>query len=398
MVAFDDGEEKSRVLDGKPATTINANLTATADIGSASKLPCNAGVGFMGTTKQGPFDISEDLALQWLCQPNPHGRPNSDVVMPWINGMAVTQRSNSMWIIDYFQLSEEDARKYELPFAYVLEHVKKARDAKPRTWYRAEWWQLYAQRPDMRKALTEKTGFIVTPRVSKHRLFTCLSQPINPDCQLIVFARSDDLFFGILHSRFHEVWARAQGTQLREKESGFRYTPTTCFETFPFPPTPSLRRACPPVQTNQHGQDAHATQNAVATAHIHSAIAEAARELNELRENWLNPHEWTRTETLEFPGTVGGPWDRYIDPATIASRGTFKIGTVRYPRLVPRDADCEARLKTRTLTKLYNERPAWLAACHEKLDTAVAAAYGFPPDLPDEQILEKLLELNLKAT
>ena len=102
-------------------------------------------------------------------------------------------------------------------------------------------------------------------------------------------------------------------------------------------------------------------------------------------------------EMREFPGTVGGPWDCYIDPATVTDRGEFKLGTVRYPRLVARDADCAARLKERTLTKLYNERPAWLAACHGKLDAAVAAAYGWPADLPDEAILERLLALNQAA-
>jgi hypothetical protein len=55
--------------------------------------------------------------------------------------------------------------------------------------------------------------------------------------------------------------------------------------------------------------------------------------LNELRENWLNPPEWIREEVLEFPGTVGGPWNRYIVPATVTDRGAFQVGTVRYPRL-----------------------------------------------------------------
>jgi len=72
------------------------------------------------------------------------------------------------------------------------------------------------------------------------------------------------------------------------------------------------------------------------------------------------------------------------------------IGTVRYPRLEPRDAECAARLKQRTLTNLYNERPAWLEFAHRKLDAAVAAAYGWPADLSDEQVLERLLALNLE--
>ena len=74
----------------------------------------------------------------------------------------------------------------------------------------------------------------------------------------------------------------------------------------------------------------------------------------------------------------------------------IKIGTVRYPRLEPRNADCAAKLKERTFTKLYNQRPAWLDLTRKKLDAAVAAAYGWPADLTDEQILERLLALNLE--
>jgi len=129
--------------------------------------------------------------------------------------------------------------------------------------------------------------------------------------------------------------------------------------------------------------------------------AAAAKELNDLRERWLNPPEWTVEKVLEFPGTVGGPWDRYIDPSTIKSGPSTlnsqpSTGLVRYPRLEPRDADCAAKLKKRTLTNLYNERPEWLNLAHKKLDAAVAAAYGFAADLTDEQILVELLALNLE--
>ena len=69
---------------------------------------------------------------------------------------------------------------------------------------------------------------------------------------------------------------------------------------------------------------------------------------------------------------------------------------MRYPRLEPRDADCAAQLKQRTLTNLYNARPDWLDLAHKALDVAVAAAYGWPADLTDEEILERLLALNLE--
>ena len=94
------------------------------------------------------------------------------------------------------------------------------------------------------------------------------------------------------------------------------------------------------------------------------AIAAAAKELNELRERWLNPPEWTKERILEFPGSTGGPWQRYLDPKTVDAK--TGIGSVKYPRLEPRDAECAAKLKNRTLTKLYNERPAWLDLAHKK--------------------------------
>ena len=121
------------------------------------------------------------------------------------------------------------------------------------------------------------------------------------------------------------------------------------------------------------------------TTEQEQAIANAARELNELRERWLNPPEWTREEVLEFPGTPGGPWSRYIAPGT---------NIVRYPRIVPKDDASAALLKKRTLTNLYNERPAWLDLAHKKLDAAVFAAYGWKPDLTDDEILAALLALN----
>lgn len=197
-------------------------------------------------------------------------------------------------------------------------------------------------------------------------IFAWVPSLVQPDKTFVVFARSDDYFFGILQSRLHEVWTRAQGTQLRERESGFRYTPTTCLETFPFPNPTAAQRA---------------------------PIAEAARELDQLRTNWLNSPEWTRTVVLEFPGSRGGPWQRYLDPATVDERG---IGTVRYPRLASADEPCARELKKRTLTNLYNERPMWLQLAHQRLDEAVFAAYGWDPSLSDDDLLAALLALNLQ--
>ena len=200
-----------------------------------------------------------------------------------------------------------------------------------------------------------------------------------------------------MHSRLHEVWSLKLGSRLEDRP---RYTPNTCFETFPFPFADDTAQDALQYVAKLRAAHYHTDQSNVlredpppTTPNEHNAaIAAAAKELNGYRERWLNPPEWTQTHTLTFPGTAAGPWARYVDRQTIDPK--TGIGTVRYPRLEPRDAECAAKLKERTLTKLYNERPAWLAYAHEKLDAAVAAAYGFPTEMNDDEILARLLALN----
>ncbi len=263
IVGFDDGSETVRELDGETVGSINANLTEGPDITEARRLKENLGIGFMGDTKGGPFDISESVALSMLEHPNPDGRDNRDVVRPRVNGKDITSRPSGTWIIDFgVDLPLSEAALYEAPFEYVNEHVRPVRVTNKRKVYAENWWLHMEPRPGMRQALDGLSRYLVTPTTAKHRLFTWLSADVLPDHALIAVARDDDYTFGVLHSRFHEVWALAMGTQLREVESGFRYTPTTCFETFPFPePTDAQREA----------------------------IAEAARKLDELRQGWLNP-------------------------------------------------------------------------------------------------------------
>jgi type II restriction/modification system DNA methylase subunit YeeA len=362
MVGFDDGSEKTRVLDGKEVARINTNLTSHADVTKAGQLLTNFHIAFSGTKKSGDFDIEDKIARAWLSGPNPHGRPNSDLLRPWLNGSAIVKRMPPRWIVDTgTNLTHDQFALYEGPYLHVACYVKPEREKNKRGHRRENWWLHAETCSGMRAALSGLKRFLTTPRVSKFRIFWWANAVVLPDDGIYVFARDDDYFFGIVHSRFHEVWALKLGTRLETRP---RYTPTTCFETFPFPESTERQKI---------------------------DISTAAKELNELRENWLNPPEWTRTRVLEFPGATDGPWSRFVvDPD---ARG---IGTVHYPRVEPRDDDCAKELAKRTLTNIYNERPAWLANAHAKLDAAVAAAYGFPVDLSDEQILEKLLALNLE--
>ena len=89
MIGFDNGATKERVLDGNRVTTVNINLTSTSDITEAKTLAENLDLCFIGTKKAGEFELDEEKALPWLFAPNPHGKPNSNVIRPWVNGNAL---------------------------------------------------------------------------------------------------------------------------------------------------------------------------------------------------------------------------------------------------------------------------------------------------------------------
>ena len=367
MVGFDDGAETDVVLDGvSVAGRLNPDLTTGADVTTAEPLPANAGISFMGDTKGGAFDIPADVAIDWLRQPNASGKPNSDVLRPWVNGMDVTRRSRGMWIIDYPPgTTRAEAAQYERPFEHLREHVYPVRRANRRAAYAERWWMHVEARPEMRRVLKPLRRYLGTPNVTKHRLFAWFAPEILADHQLIVFGADDDYIFGVLHSKAHETWARAKGSQLREEESGFRYTPTSTFETFPFPE---------------------------ATAEQRETIATTARELDTMRNRWLNPPEWVKEEALVFPATVDGPWAHCLENV-----GPDGVGVARYRRLIPADEAAVKPLAKRTLTALYNAPPTWLLDLHAALDRAVFDAYGLPENATEPAILSHLLALNLSA-
>ena len=326
MVAFDDSSEAVRFLDGLEVEAVNADLTAETDTGKAQQLLENAGIAFIGIQKGGAFDIVGDLARAWIKIPNPNGRSNAEVLKPYINGMDIVRRPSDTYLIDFNQMSELEASEFIVPFVFVKQNVQPTRVGLKRENHARQWWLHQELRPGMRRALANLEKYITTPRVAKHRVFVWQAAPVLSDSAVVAIARDDDFTFGVLHSRIHEVWSLKQGTSLGVGNDP-RYTPSTCFETFPFPrPTPAQ----------------------------HLEIEKWAKYLNDVRN------------------------------ALIAADGT------------------------RTLTGIYNDLTALrgsrdsthavyaLLIAHERLDAAVIAAYGWNAPLGDDEILAKLLALNLE--
>jgi len=373
MVGFDDGSWKERILDGAVVATINPDLSKGPNTTTAAALPGMADLWCYGSQQKGKFDIPPGTAEAMLSAPNPNARPSSDVLKVSLNGAQLMRRTGETWVIDFGVAKEQaTASGYEGPFEYVREAVWPLRESHREAVQRNFWWLHARPSPLYRKVLSTLTRYIVTSQVSKHRVFIWCGTALLVDHTAIVFAREDDYFLGVLQSKVHEIWALQRGTQLEDRP---RYTSTTCFETFPLPWPPGSEPVDDPRVR---------------------AIAGAAKDLVEKRDLWLNPPEWTTAQPLEFAATVGGPWTRFIDPATITAHGDVKLGSARYVRVVPRDDECARKLAKRTLTNLYNQRPTWLDLAHKRLDEAVLNAYAWPHDLTDDQILERLLALNLE--
>jgi type II restriction/modification system DNA methylase subunit YeeA len=356
MVCFDGEKGGAAQLNGQAVPQVHADLTgAGTNLTLAVQLKENADLCFEGMKKYGAFDVSGATARDWLQKPlNVNGLPNAQVLRRLVNAMEIVRRPEERWVVDFSDYpSEREAAEFEAPFAHCVLFVyperQKVRDEKTKQ----DWWLFERPRPNLRAKIKKLGRFIITPRVAKHRVFIWCSVMSIPDTAIDAIARDDDTTFGILHSRFHELWSLRMGTSLEDRP---RYTPSTTFETFPFPAglTPNIPAA-------DYAQNPHA-----------QAIAAVAAELNARREFWLNPPDIT----IRLPEVVPG-----------------------YPdRILPKDAQAARELKSRTLTNLYNKRPTWLLHLHAALDRAVAQAYGWGDDwdkgMSDEDILSRLFALN----
>lgn len=340
MVGFDHSVQVEKILNGVPVRNINSDLTASVDIASASRLQENLRLSFQGPVKVGKFDIDNDLAQKMLRTPNPSGVDNSRVIKPYRNGSDLVKALRHYWIIDFHDMDIELAKEYEAPFAYVEQHIKPVREKNKNKKRRENWWKLGASGKEYRLAASKVKRQIFTSRVAKYRIFVWVSSRVFPGDATVAIARDDDYFFGVLHSKLHEVWSLRMGTWLG-KGNDPRYTPTTTFETFPFPWAPGQEDRAHPA---------------------YARISAAARQLDAERSAWLGaaPH---KDHTLTN-----------LYNALQVFRGAARM------RTKPAAADFAPRLDF----------------LHHALDAAVCAAYGWEAAVlaDEEEIVRRLLALN----
>ena len=361
-------------LDGKAVATISSDLSAAVEDGFSRRhivrLNENLDIANQGIIprsnvnekerkelglEKAAFLLSTSEAHNFCGLPsNPNGRKNGDVIKPFIVGEDILAGRGYRYLIDFTGMSEADASLFEKPFEF-LRPVKAHRAAMKQPEALATWWLPWNNRTAMRQQI-ENDGYIATPRNSKQRVFVCIPKGFIPDCEVVAITRSDSTTLGILSSNFHQFWT-LNTCSFYGVGNTPRYSHKSTFETFPFP-----EGLTPNIPAADYASDPRAI-----------AIAAAAARLNELRENWLNPADLVMREPEVVPG---------------------------YPdRILPRDEEAAKELKKRTLTNLYNARPAWLDNAHRTLDEAVAEAYGWGDDwraavLNEDEILARLFRLN----
>lgn len=226
------------VLDGVEVAGITTSLRALGDgPDGAVRLAANRGRAFQGPIPVGAgFVLADDEARRLLARPEAE---YAEVVRPYLVGDDIAGDPGQLprrWIIDFAAMPLEEAMRYPAALEIVRERVKPDRERNRDRGFREKWWQFGRPRGEMRMAVAALGRFIAANAQGKRILFVWTGAEVCPSNLTNVFAFDGDYSMGVLTSRLHGEWARLQSSTLEDR---IRYTPTSAFETFPWPPAPT---------------------------------------------------------------------------------------------------------------------------------------------------------------
>ena len=226
-------------LDNKEVSRINSSLQGEIDVSRANRLKANLNYCFQGVIPVGKgFIITEEQVNAWIKA----DRKNQEVLKLFYMGANLAQEVNGKpdrWVIDFSNMPLEDVSDYKLPFEHVKINVKPERELNREAVMREKWWRFKRTNDSMRKAIAPLTQYFAVPRVSKWSIFLPFQSNWLAGDKSVVVATDDFYVFGILTSNVHRTWMHAQKSTLK---ADIAYTHNTCFETFPFPQTPTIKQ------------------------------------------------------------------------------------------------------------------------------------------------------------
>ena len=228
------------VLDEVPAEGIDTALEeSTIPLADVPRIQANRGRAYQGFLPGAQFDISRDRAKALLAR---HDARYADVVKPYLGGMDITSSTDqrpSRYAIDFAQMALEQAMRFPAALDVLREQAKASRETSKSYHRNPHWWQFLWPRPDFRKAVAGLNRFIAGTATGKRILFTWCERDWRPSNSTNVFALDTDYAMGVLTSRMHTDWAAKKSSTLRQD---IRYTPSSAFETFPWPQASETQR------------------------------------------------------------------------------------------------------------------------------------------------------------
>ncbi len=318
---------------------INSDLTVGVDVTKAAPLLANEGLSSPGVKLHGAGFIVTPAEATYLGLGRRAGLEQH--IREYRNGRDLTARARGVMVIDLFGLTADAVRdRFPEVYQHVATTVKPERDHNNRASYKDSWWIFGEPRRELRPALERLSRYIATVETAKHRVFQFLDASILPDNMLVAIGSNDGYVLGVLSARIHGIWAVRAGGWLGQGNDP-RYSKSRCFDPFPFPAADDLRKQR--IRTIADNLDAH--RKRVLADHPHLTLTGLYNILEKLRAG-MHPNAFS-------------PDDRRM----------FDDGLV-------------------LILKEY----------HDRLDAEVAAAYGWPADLSDADILARLVALNAERT
>ena len=311
---------------------LNSDLTVGVDLTQTRPLSATRGMASRGMQLMGAGFLVSPSEAAHLGLGKQSGLDRH--IRQYRNGRDLTAHPRGIMVIDLFGLSAEEVRtRFPQVYQHVLERVKPERDKNNRATYRENWLIFGEPRRDLRPAIAGLSRFIATVETAKHRVFQFVDALILPDNKLIVVADDDAATLAILSSRIHTHWAITAGGWLGMGNDPV-YVKSSCFDPFPFPDANDAQKS----QLRALGEELDATRKRVQAEHPDLTLTGLYNVLERLKAG-----------------------------ASLS--------------------DIEEDIKHRGLVLILKE-------LHEQIDAATAQAYGWPADLTDEQILERLVALN----
>jgi hypothetical protein len=357
------------------AGRINPDLTVGVDVTSAAPLLANGGLCSPGVKLHGSGFIVTPEEARHLGLGKREGL--EEHIWRYRNGKDLASTPRGVMVIDLYPLQQDDVReKFPEIYQHVLSKVKPERDMNNMPFRKKYWWWFGSTHEMYRSFTKDLARFVSTPETSKHRWFTFLDSSIRADNMLVNFGSSDAFYLGILSSRLHVSWALRAGGWLGMGNDS-RYSKSRVFDPFPFPDTPESLKA----EIRAVAEELDAFRKARQAEHPKLTLTQMYNVLEKMKAMEAASPSPSSPDLSQGSASSSATVRQDVDgrnaPPNKSGHGVEEIA------LTPD----EERIKDEGLVLILKE-------LHERLDRLVFQAYGWPADLTDEEILERLVALN----